>query len=380
MPKRATKAAKDPVEKIVAEYREKVGVYGDFAGTCRDMVERILRTEGIRVHSVTCRAKSLESLREKLGRGERQCQALSEVTDLAGIRIITYFGDDVDEIGTIIEREFTVIAEQSIDKRKALDPDRFGYLSLHYVCTFPAGRTHFPEYAPYSGYICEIQVRSILQHAWAEIEHDLGYKAPQGIPRAIRRRFSRLAGLLETGDEQFMVIRDELAAYASEVKRDIAEKPSEVLLDKVSLAAFIAEDDVVRRVDVQLAEWTGAELREPTDEWLELYPECLRHVGIRTVEDAHAALVEREDLTVRYYQHVVEPGQFSVLRRGISLFQLWQVVLAEKGDPAEIVAAFEKLRIGHPTRHERDAFEVMQAFRKASAGKPARRRKRSEEP
>ncbi len=380
MAKRAGERRKDRVEGMVAEYRDKLPIYAQFATRCKDLVEQLLAIEGVRVHSVTCRAKTVDSLKGKLAREERQCEALGEVTDLAGIRIITYFGDDVDAIGTIIEREFSIIADQSIDKRKALDPDRFGYLSLHYVCTLPAERTRLREYAPYSGYACEVQVRSILQHAWAEIEHDLGYKAPQGIPRAIRRRFSRLAGLLETGDEQFMVIRDELAAYASEVKRDIAEKPSEVLLDKVSLAAFIAEDDVVRRVDAQLAEWTGAELKQPEEHFVDSLAEYLRYVGIETIEDLSTALVGRENVVVRRWQHLVARGEYETLRRGISLFHLWPVVLAEKGDPREMIAAFERFHIGSRSDRERRALETIEVVRQASGEKPEDRPEPDDQP
>jgi putative GTP pyrophosphokinase len=365
MAKRAGKPSEDRAEKILAEYREKLGVYADFATASKELVERLLSAEEIRVHSVTCRAKALESLTGKLGRGERQCEALSEVTDLAGVRIITYFSDEVDAVARIIEREFTVIADQSIDKREALDPDRFGYLAVHYVCKLPRRRTRLPEYAAYSGYKCEIQVRSILQHAWAEIEHDLGYKAAQAIPRAIRRRFSRLAGLLETGDEQFIVIRDELAAYASEVKKDIAEKPSEVLLDKVSLAAFIDQDETVRRIDQRLAQWVRAELRPPDDYFVEGLVDYLRDVGIDTVEDVRAALGQREAVIVRQWQLRIKPGEYQGLAQGISLFHLWEVLLVEKRDPGQMAAAFAKFHV--VSEDEQAILDVIEAVRKASA-------------
>ena len=367
MPRTRRKKAKHEVNGMVVEYRGKLPLYGDFATTSKELLERLLQAEGIRVHSVTCRAKSCESLADKLSREEREYQALSEVTDLAGMRIITYFADDVDAVATMIEREFAVIPERSIDKGKALDPDRFGYLSLHYVCTLSDERARLLEYARYKECVCEIQVRSILQHAWAEIEHDLGYKAAQGVPRPIRRRFSRLAGLLEIADDEFVRTRGELAAYASEVGKDIAERPTQVLIDRVSLAAFIQQDDTVRRVDEELAEWVGAQLREPSDSSVERQVERLRYVGMETIDDIHTALVARLPIVVRQWQYRFQAGEATTLLRGASLYQLWQVLLAEKGDPGEIVAAFETFRISPRTGTPKEAaLKIVDAVKRAT--------------
>ena len=105
------------------------------------------------------------------------------------MRIITYFAEEVDAVAQLIEREFTIDRKNSIDKRMALDPDQFGYLSVHYIVSLAANRSQLPEYAALSGLSAEIQIRSILQHAWAEIEHDLGYKSQTAVPRDVVRQF-----------------------------------------------------------------------------------------------------------------------------------------------------------------------------------------------
>ena len=74
--------------------------------------------------------------------------------------------------------------------------ERFGYQSVHYLVALKEDRTSLSEYLQYKGLIAEIQVRTILQHAWAEIEHDIQYKSSETIPQPIRRRFMQLAGLL----------------------------------------------------------------------------------------------------------------------------------------------------------------------------------------
>jgi DNA ligase D-like protein (predicted polymerase) len=102
------------------------------------------------------------------------------------MRVITFYADDVDKVASALDRLFTVDWENSVDKRKLLETDSFGYLSLHYICSVE----DFP-------YRFEIQIRTVLQHAWANIIHDTGYKSGVEIPKRYIRSLSRLAGLLE---------------------------------------------------------------------------------------------------------------------------------------------------------------------------------------
>ena len=167
------------------------------------LLRELLTTEDLRVHSITHRVKTKKSLERKISEKASEYQSLDDVHDLLGCRVITYFPDEVDAVAAVVEREFAVDWPNSVDKRALLDPDRFGYLSLHYVVTFNDSRVALAEYARFGGCRFEIQIRSILQHAWAEIEHDLGYHTTGAVPRTIRRRFSRLAGMLEMADDEF---------------------------------------------------------------------------------------------------------------------------------------------------------------------------------
>jgi ppGpp synthetase/RelA/SpoT-type nucleotidyltranferase len=245
------------ISNILGEYDRESDLYKYRAARCEALVKELLGVEGQRVHSVTSRLKRRDKLEEKLEREGKNYKRLSEVTDTAGVRIITHFEDEVDRIGTLIEKEFGTDPERSIDKRKILDPDRFGYLSLHYICGLHPNRLMLPENRRYTGLLCEIQIRSILQHAWAEIEHDLGYKPDNTVPAPIRRRFSRLAGLLEIADQEFRSIRDELENYAARVEDEIKAEPSQVGIDDVSLAAFIRHDELCRELDAVMAKDVG---------------------------------------------------------------------------------------------------------------------------
>ena len=105
----------------------------------------------------------------------------------------------------------------------------FGYLYLHYVCSLP-------EDAGYPQKVCnrrfEIQIRTILQHVWDAVNHDMGYKGDFGMPRTVTRQFARLAGLFEIVDEEFIRVRDNLNIYTEQTREKIMnDGAEEVLID-----------------------------------------------------------------------------------------------------------------------------------------------------
>jgi hypothetical protein len=135
---------------------------------------------------------------------------------LAGVRIITYFPATLPEIEAVLKDEFDVI-ERADKGQILLEEERFGYQSIHYLVRVKRNRAQLPEYERFRDSIVEIQLRTILQHAWAEIEHDIQYKGASVIPVEIRRRFMALAGMLEVADREFQAIQnadEELRATA----------------------------------------------------------------------------------------------------------------------------------------------------------------------
>jgi ppGpp synthetase/RelA/SpoT-type nucleotidyltranferase len=184
-------------ERILSDYNQKSPIYNDYIKVLEDLIHTIIQDHGNRVNSITSRVKNEQSFKEKLSRKNNKYESLEDITDIVGIRIITYYADDVDTIAKIIEEEFDIDYENSIDKRKVLDPDRFGYLSLHYVIKLNKNRLLLTEYRKYAKCKAEVQIRSILQHAWAEIEHDSGYKSSLDVPieiKIVKRSTSLIRG------------------------------------------------------------------------------------------------------------------------------------------------------------------------------------------
>lgn len=307
---------------ILSQYDDNFDLYAEFVKKVESLVEEILGKADVHAHSVTSRVKNRESLRNKVARPDKDYGQLSDITDVAGVRIITYFEDDVDKVAQYFETVFVVDWSNSIDRRTTLDPDRFGYLSLHHVVGFGPNRTELLEYRKFRDMKVEIQTRSILQHAWAEMEHDLGYKSRESVPRGVRRRFSRLAGLLELADQEFHSIRDGLEQYREAVSQQIVNDPQEVEINKDSLSAFITESSTVARIDAAIAsacgvnvgywdsdeDWEFADLvkRMHTDS-IEKDVLSLEAFGIRTIQDLETELSQRETEIVAFDVEYTRP-------------------------------------------------------------------------
>jgi ppGpp synthetase/RelA/SpoT-type nucleotidyltranferase len=302
------------------------------------LMKDLLSERGARVHSVTHRVKQRESLERKLARAEKEYARISDITDVLGLRVITYFPDEVDQVARIIESEFEIDAENSIDRRNTLAPDTMGYLSLHYVAKIDPGRSEWTEYRRFADTFFEVQVRSILQHAWAEIEHDLGYKTEEAIPREVRRRFSRLAGLLEIADEEFRSIRDDLAAYVQRVQDEVVSSPTTTLIDRDSLAAFISGSSLVRQLDEVIASHAGQEPAEPAQgitEYAARLVQGLARFGITTIAELEHEIRERQALITRFSEpfrsHRPDHGERPI-PRGVSVFYMLYLLGAERGE------------------------------------------------
>ena len=189
--------------------------YEAFCRTIRqDLMERIAQ-RSIRIHSIEARAKTPENVERKILRilaAKRTSMAVEDplrwVTDLAGVRVITFFPRTVSEIDAVIRERFFVLEKDN--KSETLQASgRFGYQSVHYLVELPPEEADRPDREGFRGLVAEIQVRTILQHAWAEIEHDIQYKSVRAMPASTRRRLAALAGLLEIADREFQAIQDE---------------------------------------------------------------------------------------------------------------------------------------------------------------------------
>ncbi|WP_419871483.1 GTP pyrophosphokinase [Candidatus Pristimantibacillus sp. PTI5] len=274
------------VSLMMKQFHEKQPVLSDFAERLADLIHEVLAVRSLRVHSIVSRVKESTSLLGKISKGSGKYTDLEQITDLVGIRVITYYGDEVDVAANVLKEEFTIDHEKSVDKRGLLDSDRFGYLSLHYIIEMPEHRLRLTEYKKFRGIKAEIQIRSILQHTWAEIEHDLGYKSKQPIPSDMRRSFSRLAGVLEMADIEFGSIRDKLLQESMQMTVEAAPMKT---MNVESLLKFVGTNAALKEMDLTIGRVVGTNVYFSDKYIAELMP-LIRSAGMESLTEIEAAL------------------------------------------------------------------------------------------
>ena len=228
------------VQELLSQYQSHLPVYIRMAEVIPERLKEFFAEAGIIVAAVEHRVKTEESLAGKLKLKGGKYHDIYDITDLVGIRVITFYIDDVDKVAAILERLFEVDWENSIDKRKVHEIDSFGYLSLHYICRIPESAYSDPEHPELNKIRFEVQMRTVLQHAWANMNHDTGYKSGVEIPKVYLRNLSRLAGMLELVDDEFSRIRRELSDYRRNVQNLVASgNLEEVQLDGDSFKSYL---------------------------------------------------------------------------------------------------------------------------------------------
>jgi ppGpp synthetase/RelA/SpoT-type nucleotidyltranferase len=146
----------------------------------RDLGE-MMRSSGVEVVKIEARIKDFDSFIKKV-KNKKYSDPFNQCEDVCGIRLVCYFSSDLDQTCIIIDRRLTVLS--SIDKEDNLGRDKFWYRSTRFVVQLRGDWTEAPAHRGLSGLKAEIQVRTILMHAWAQIEHILEYKKEEFVPAA----------------------------------------------------------------------------------------------------------------------------------------------------------------------------------------------------
>lgn len=206
-------------EKIMQTYFSQYPLYLRLGENVKEALENFLTEKKIEIVSVNYRIKRLEKFLQKIER-KKYDNPFEQMNDICGIRIICYFQDDIKNIEEIIRKEFEVVERE--DKIENSPPHKFGYRSNHFVLKIKKAWTKTPNYRGLDNLKIELQIRTVLMHAWAEIEHKLAYKRTEHIPQELRRKFSRISALLEEADEQFQDICDEVSVKRRKMRIKIA--------------------------------------------------------------------------------------------------------------------------------------------------------------
>lgn len=287
----------DPEESAQA-YAKMRPAYVAFTEKLYGLINDLLETHNIDVAQIEHRTKTVDSFREKITRsGKTYEKPLVQVNDLSGIRIIAYYLEDVERLGAMLREEFEIDEASSVDKAEAADPDRFGYLSVHYGISLSASRKKLTEWKHCAALKAEVQIRTALQHAWSVIDHKLRYKAVNEVPRSLRRQLFRLSALLELADSEFSNLRKRSDKLDEQYSDDVGRGEYDIELNMVSLEAYLKTSQQHKewaKIAVEVGfESLGGKFEKTL--WLRLLGDMLKTLqkfGIKTISDFNAILEE----------------------------------------------------------------------------------------
>ena len=328
-------------EMILEEYRERQPIFERLRNIVMERLQHSLAENNISVAAVGARIKTEQSLTGKLELKGYKYRTLDDITDIVGVRVVTFFSDEVDIISALAEKLFEIDWDNTVDKRKMLEIDRFGYLSLHYICRLPKKICNDPSMPELNEVRFELQMRSALQHVWANMYHDMGYKTDVEVPREYQRSMTRLAGILELADEQFSHIRKDITEYRRKVQSLVASGNfDEVPLNGDTFRSFIALNPFKRLVD-KMAAINQAEVFEDS---LMPYYNVLRLLKMKTIGDI---VRMRDDYGESAYQlalvQLAGTG-LDILASSVALQNLCIVYILKKGfGEAGLVSMFDTL-------------------------------------
>ena len=339
---------------ILDEYRRQRQDFVKLGDIASSLLRQKLTEAQIDTLAVDHRVKQEASLVGKLERKSDKYRSLKDLTDILGMRVICFFGDDVDRVGKVIEELFVVDWENSVDKRAIIKANSFGYLSLHYICSLPEGPMYPPEMCSRK---FEIQVRTILQHTWASIEHDMGYKSEFGIPRIAVRQFARIAGLLELADDEFVRVRDAVHTYTEDIRQRIAsDDADDVLIDGVSLQEYVLRNKKMRGFLGELAAICGSEISEINPE---SYIEQLHWLGKKTLGDLEQFFAENHELALELAKVTLANTELDILSSSVGLRFLCRAELVNQHYSEAQITEFLMLSTGDRAHAQRMAKNLL---------------------
>jgi ppGpp synthetase/RelA/SpoT-type nucleotidyltranferase len=315
---------------LLQQYRELLPTLERMALEAYELMQQALKEQGIYVTAIEQRVKTEKSLAGKLELKGAKYKSIENITDLVGLRVITFYSDDVDKVAVIAQRIFDIDWKESVDKRKQHDLSSFGYSSLHYICRLPGGGQRF-----------ELQMRTALQHVWSTIEHDTGYKGDVKIPREYMRQFNRLAGMMELIDDEFSRLRLALTDYRRQILSLVHDgQLDDVPLSRASFRSFL-ELQPFTRLNKRIAAVNQAEIYPVS---LMSYLRVLEFLGMETLGDVQRLIDNYSDEAYQLAVSQLAVTDLDILSESTALQHLCQVyVLKHDGGRDGLKALYDRI-------------------------------------
>lgn len=314
---------------ILEDFRENIPVFEKILEIVKGKLWELINDAGLYVNAVEARIKQEHSLAGKLELKGAKYQTIFDITDLVGARVITFYTDEVDKIAAMVDKYFDVDYASSVDKRKMHQLDSFGYNSLHYICRIPKSVYFDPGHPNINEFRFEIQMRTALQHVWATINHDIGYKTGVDIPTEYLRNINRLAGMLELADEQFSTIRTNINNYRREVQSLVANgRFDEVPLNADTFKSYLKLKPF-EKLCKHIAAINQAEIHQASSF---AYLPALLDMGMKTLGDIERLIKENSDDAFQFATFQIGNTDLDIIASTVAVQDLCIVhILKSKG-------------------------------------------------
>lgn len=283
------------ISQLGNRYHEWVRTHPNAASEFSEAIEDVLDDAGVVYDRVATRVKGWPSLKKKAKKRDADGAPAypdlwNDIHDLVGARVTVFNSTVIPQAIDILGRSFTVL--RSVDKAaETRISGSFGYGSHHLVLQV---NDSLEELAEYEGFTFEVQIRTVLQHAWAEFEHDIRYKqGPKPPTPQVDRLFTLAAGLIELADQKF----DDIAALM-----EVGPAPQ----DSVEINA--------ETLPGVLAVILGDAFPRSRSEHIRFLAELLEANNIDTLAKLEALLNERDIIRVREaMRYRYKPGQVRLI-------------------------------------------------------------------
>ncbi len=210
------------------------------------------------------------------------------------------------------------------------------------MCGHSKKRVTDVEYKKFLDVRCEIQITSILRHAWSEIEHDW-YDLKDAYPKEVKRRFYRLAALLEIAESEFRDLRNSKTQYKRSVEVQVGANVPDLPVNAVSLKSFIEQEPLVEEIDRSIASLWGVGVSKALpDKLVELMSGVANLAGMVSLSNLRDSLTKYRAGILEYVQRCrkfwPEPPSSAPVGKGISIINLAMMLISVRGVDAILEA------------------------------------------
>ncbi len=220
-------------EQFRSEFEKRRKDFESLRTTIFGLISKAITEANVSAMPILSRVKDIDSAVAKFDR-KKYSTPFQQMTDIVGFRVVLYLEHEIEELENVLRKYFEIDEKNSVDKRKPDDVQTVGYRSLHLICKLGKTRETLPEYFEACDFPFEVQVRTALEQAWAEIEHKQKYKSKVALPPDLQRRLNILSGNLELIDRELSRIVKEVTHYKSK----ITSQDDSVLYDLLSVTSL----------------------------------------------------------------------------------------------------------------------------------------------